>query len=96
MTAFENATSFTDALGAADTLSGGFLMPGFAVVVWLVIFGYTLNHGRGQAITTASFTTSILVFLMNFAGLVDYWLVIASLVTLALGFMSMILERRND
>lgn len=94
MSAFQNVTSFTEAFQVADTLSGGFLAIGFPVVFWIALFGFSMNYGRAHAMTAASFLTAIILLIENMVGFVDYWVIVADLVLLAIGLGMIFMERR--
>lgn len=93
--AFENATSMTDFFTVANTVSDGLLAFGFPLVVWVALFGYNVSKGRAEAITYSSFVTGIVLLLENMAGLVDYWVIIADLILLAIGIFMLLMERRQ-
>ena len=95
MSNFTNVTGWTDLFEAANTTSDGMLAIGFPIVVWVAIFGWSLGtNGRSEALVSASFITLVLTFFENLAGWIDFWVVIANLILLALGIFMLMLERR--
>jgi hypothetical protein len=97
MSIFANFTGgFTDLLIVANTLTSGYLMLGFPFLVWVALFGYSQQYGRGHAIAGTSFITMIILLLENMALLVPYWALIANGVLLAGGIFMMLLERRSS
>ncbi len=94
MSHFQNVTSFTEAFSVANTMSDGFLAIGFPVVFWIALFGFSMNYGRSHAMTAASFLTAIILLIENMVGLVDYWIIVADLVLLAIGLGMVFMERR--
>lgn len=94
MSHFENITSMTEAFQIANTMSDGMLGAGFPVVFWIALFGFSISYGRGHAITAASFLTAIILLVENLVGMVDYWMIIADLILLAIGLGMIFMERR--
>lgn len=95
MSAFENVSSFGDAITAANTLSDGLLAGGFPVVFFVAIYGFTMPGGRAHAIVSAAFLTAPILLVENMLGLVDYWVIVADLIILAGGLLMLTLERRS-
>lgn len=95
MTYFENVTGFTSFFTTADSYSGGLLAIGVPLVLWVSLFGYTVQKGRAEAMTYASFVTGVILLLENIAGLVDYWVIMADLILLAIGIFMVFMERRD-
>lgn len=95
MSSYENITGFADAITVTNTISDGLLAVGLPVVVWVALFGWNLRHGRAEAISYASFAVGIILIVENVWGLVEYWVVIADLLLLALGVFMIMLERRE-
>lgn len=95
MSSFENVTGFTDAFNVANNLVGGWIALGFPLVVWVAIFGFNLDKGRGQAITGASFITLLVLMLENQLLVVPYFALVADGVLLALGLVMIFMERNQ-
>lgn len=94
MSNFTNVTGFTEAFQVANTMSDGYLAVGFPVVFWIALFGFSMSYGRAHAMTAASFLTAIILLIENMVGLVDYWVIVADLVLLAIGLGMVFMERR--
>lgn len=90
MGAFENVTSLTDYFVAGNTLTDGILVHALVVVVFLVLFFSSIVYGRSKALTFASFSTGVLLLVLNIQGLVDYWLIIADLLLFSVGVIVML------
>jgi len=96
MSHFNNITSLTDALTIADGLSGGMIVYGFPLVVWIAVFAYSLpTNGRANSMAGASFVTLIIIFIFNMVGLLPFYLIIADLVLLTISVALVMLERRE-
>ena len=93
MSNFTNVTDFTEFFTASDAVSGGLLAIGFPVLMWIIMFGFALRDGREKALIFASFGTGIILLLENIAGLVEYWVITADLLLLALGVFMLLHER---
>jgi len=92
---FSNITGFTGLLEKSNELSDGMIGIAFPLLVWIALFGYGIQYGRSKAIVYASFVTMIVLAIENYMSMVEYWVIVANGILLALGIFMLLLDKRR-
>ena len=95
MSAFENATSFTDLLTVANTLTDGYLIYALNFSVFVVLFLSSMGYGKGKALFYSSFVTGILMLVLNIVGLCPWFLLVINGAAMAFGIF-MLYTSKNE
>lgn len=90
MTAFQNVTSMTDFIRIGNTMTDGLLAFSFVICIQVVFFLVTLRFGTWKALTYSSFIVILLEVILKMVNLVQDWMIILSVVTLAIGIFQML------
>lgn len=94
MGAFDNATDFKTFIEASNVVSGNYLVYAIPITIFIVLLFANFKHGRSRAITVASYATFFVVLFLNTVGLMPYYLVMASLMLLALGTFGVLVGKQ--
>lgn len=95
MVLFENATSITETLTIANTLSDGLLVYSFIVTMFCVLFFSTVSFGRSRALQFSSLITGLLMLILNNMGLVPWWFLVGDMVIFGIATF-MLQQKKNE
>lgn len=95
MAAFENITDMTTYFTAANTYTDNYLVFGLVCTVFLVVLMSSLRFGRERALISSSFSTILVMMILNIFGLMPFWMIAVALIILAIGLYMLILGKQS-
>ncbi len=90
MSQFQNVTSMTDFIRVGNNMTDGLLVFSFVICIQVVFFLTSYRFGTWKALTYSSFIVILLEMILKMVNLVQDWMIILSLVTLAIGIFQML------